>query len=277
MYALLTVGWLGAAVWALGWPVIDKLFLRELVFHVVEGEQKKLPGTLFYISPFYYLGRAAPWSIFGYLGLWRIARHPASNVEERRLERFLFCWFGGGLLLFSLAPHQRADLLWPILPAGALIAGRELARLTRPLARVFVGWAAAVSVLVAVGGFAIYFFGAHTRLPRVQQTVAVKRLAEEVQRRCGDSFPLVHTDDPAGLQVYLNTFREPISFGRAAELLRGSAPAYIAVADWQKLQSLRRPDDPPAFVLLEDNGPVPNLHIRIVSNRRALPMDRPLP
>jgi 4-amino-4-deoxy-L-arabinose transferase-like glycosyltransferase len=270
LFIVLTFGWLGAAVWALGQPVIDKLFLREFVFHIVEGEQKKPPGSMVYLSPLYYLAHAVPWSVLSYVGIWRIARRPADGVDERRLERFLFCWFMGGLVLFSLAPHQRGDLLWPLLPAGALIAGRELDRRFQQVHPAKVSRGALIVTVLGVACFAIEFFGFHVRRPRVLQTVALQRLAAEFERRGGSAAELLHTDDPAGLQVFLNTYRQPITFERAAERLREPGRVCIAVSNWPALQALRQPTDPPVFTLLEDDGPLPFLHVRIVSNRPDL-------
>lgn len=270
LFLLITAGWVGLAYWQWGQALIDKLFLRELVFHVVEGEQKKLPGTQFYLSPLYYLGRAAPWSLLAYFGLWRIWRTPASDVTERRFERFLFCWFLGGLILFSLAPHQRGDLLWPIMPAGALVAGRELVRLTCRFDPVKVDLAVAVCVVLAMMGFAFYYFGPRAQHPLIQQTVALQALAQEIERQGGRDFPLAHTDDPVALQIYLDTCRPPLSFEAAAALLRSREAAYVAVTDWAGLQSVLGQEASQVHILLEDRGPVAKLRVRIVSNRTTL-------
>lgn len=131
LFLLIVGGWFGLAWLGEGQALIDKLIGRELVGHVVKDRKSGLPSTLLWQQPLFNLGRAAPWSLLAYYGMWRFWRRPAAADDERRFERFLVCWFGVGLLLFSLAPHQRADLLWPLMPAAALIAGRELARLTR--------------------------------------------------------------------------------------------------------------------------------------------------
>jgi 4-amino-4-deoxy-L-arabinose transferase-like glycosyltransferase len=271
LYLAMTVGWLALAYWQLGHALIDKLFMQELVFHVVEGEQKAVPGTEFYLSPLYYLSRAAPWSLFAYFGLWRIWRQPAPDARERRFERFLFCWFLGGLVLFSVAPHQRGDLLWPIMPAGALIAGHELARLTwrfdeRAVTRVTV-----TLVLAAVAGFGCYYFGPRASTPYVRQTIAVRDLARQIRQQPRLAAHLQHIDDPVALQIYLNTFRPPISFEQAASLLRNPEPVCLALTDLAQLQRLRLPTDPPLYTLLQARGPVPKLDAYIVSNRRSLP------
>jgi 4-amino-4-deoxy-L-arabinose transferase-like glycosyltransferase len=273
LFLVLTVGWLGLAYAQVGRALLDKLFLQELVFHVVQGEQKKTPGTQFYLSPLYYLARSAPWSLLAYYGLWRLWHAPASAVEERRFERFLSCWFGAGLLLFSLAPHQRGDLLWPIMPAGALIAGREVARLTTHLkAPAFERFVFGM-VAFAVIGFSIYYFGPHAWHPLVRQTVALRTFAEQIERQGGRDLPLVHTDDPAALQIYLDTYRLPVPLETVATLLRGKSAVAVAVTDWTKLQALLNSGVPPVYTLLEQNGPVAEMNVRIVSNRPSLRME----
>src|SRR6266481_3078479 len=125
LFLALTCGWFLLAYREFGRPLAAKMLGQEFIGHAVEGGGH-FPGALIYQQPLYYLGRAAPWSLLAYYGLWRVWRRPAQEALERRFERFLFCWFVPGLALFSLAPHQRGDLLWPLMPAGALIAGREL-------------------------------------------------------------------------------------------------------------------------------------------------------
>ncbi len=273
LYLLLTGGWLALACWQLGYPVLDRLILRELLFHAVEGENKKLPGSLIYLSPLYYLARAAPWSVFAYYGLWRIYRTPSADLGARRLERFLFCWFGAGLLLFSMSPHQRGDLLWPIMPAAALIAGREIDRLLdrwpKTAGNRWIVGGLALSIVV----FGFYFVGARVKNPMVRQTIATRELAREIERVGGREFPLSHTDNPPGLQVYLNTYRPPITLEQAAQLLAGSNPVFIAVNDTNRLTALCQSNNTPFFTLLDDHGPVGKLRTRIVSNspRMAAP------
>ena len=90
---------------------------------------------------------------------------------------------------------------------------------------------------VAVAGYGCYYFQVRGHAPIVRQTVAIKNLAHQIEQRGGKEFPLIHVDDPMGLQVYLNTLRPPVSFERAAELLRDGPPAFVAVNDLAKLQA----------------------------------------
>jgi 4-amino-4-deoxy-L-arabinose transferase-like glycosyltransferase len=267
LFLLIAVGWFLLAYYGAGKPLIDKMLGKELVGHSVTDAKQHFPGSLFYQPTLYYLSRGAPWSLFGIYGLWRVWRTPSAEMPVRRFERFLFCWFIFGLLLFSLASHQRGDLLWPIMPAAALLAGRELDRLSVRAPRFFDRAIAGVVVLM-LGGFIFYYFGPHARSGFVQQTVALRHIVAEVARYGGSEFPLTHLDDPMGLQVYLNTWHPRVSAERAAELLRGPDPVFIAISDRKKLETARQAGDAPIYTVIPSSSS--SNSVRIVSNVQTL-------
>ncbi|HSU53375.1 MAG TPA: glycosyltransferase family 39 protein [Candidatus Dormibacteraeota bacterium] len=254
LFLALTVGWILLAYREFGPAVSDKLLGKELVGHAM-GESH-FPGSLFYQPTLYYLGRAAPWSLLCFYGLWRVWKRPSTDLETRRFERFLFCWFVIGLFIFSMASHQRGDLLWPIMPAGALLATAGLGR-TSTAHRMYLAGVALAGLMVV--GYAWYYFGPHANQPLVVKTQAVKTLA-----KMAEGMPLEHTDDPVALQVYLNTWTPKISFDKAAELLRGDKRVFVAVSDVKKLDLARREDDPPLYTVAATEDPQ---WVRVVSNR----------
>jgi 4-amino-4-deoxy-L-arabinose transferase-like glycosyltransferase len=269
LFLLITLGWFLLAYHSAGKPFVDKIIGKELVGHAVSDSKFHFPGSLFYQPPLYYLSRGAPWSLLGIYGLWRVWRSPSTEPSARRFERFLFCWFLFGLILFSLASHQRGDLLWPIMPAAALLAGRELDRLSRWSTRILDVAIAAVVILM-IGGFVYYYFGPHAQsVKEVRQTVALNHVAAEIRRYGGSQFPLTHLDGPMGLQIYLNTWRPRVTAEHAAALLRGPEPVFIAVNDLKKLQAARKVEDPPTYTVVPsvDNKSYP---VRIVSNLQVL-------
>ena len=214
-----------------------------------------------------YLGIAAPWSLAAFYGLWRLWKHPAQNSTERRLERFLFCWFAIGLAIFSIAPHQRPDLLWPILPPGALIAGRELARLTVRFKPSHVRYATIGAMLIGLVGFYFFYFNVRGQESLVKKTAAVKQLARTVELTGGVGFPITYVDAPMVLQVYLNTLRTEISTNRAVELLRGPEAAFVAARDITTLTDAMPTNGVPLFLLLTERQNLESCPARIVSNR----------
>ena len=160
------------------------------------------------------------------------------------------------------------------MPAGALLAGREVARLTRAVDPGKLNRVLAAVVVLAVVGFGIHYFGPRARNPLIQQTIATKRLAREIERQGGREFPLVHTDDPTGLQIFLNTYRRPVSFNAAAAMLGGQRPAFVATCDLARLRAALQPGGPPVYSVLEGSGPVAKMRVTIVGNR---PLLSPLP
>ena len=241
---------------------------KELVGHAMQSETHSFPGARFYRPTLYYLGRAGPWSFLAFYGFWQLWRRPAIEPAERRFERFLFCWFALGLVIFSLAPHQRADLLWPIMPAGALLAGRVLARRAATLSPPWVIGLSVTTVFLALIVAAVYFFVIHPRKVGVQETVAVRNLAQAVELAGGRNFPLTHVDSPIGLQVYLNTMFPPVSPARAAELLRGPDAAYVAVNGLTAIELHRRAGDPLIKLFKSETAALSS--VRIYGNRPAL-------
>lgn len=271
LYVCFTAGWFALAYGEYGQALVDKMIGKELVGHAVTSSNRNLPGLLIWQQPLYYLSRALPWSLLAYYGLWRTWRRPAPNLQERQFERFLFCWFSAGLFLFSLAPHQRADLLWPLMPAGALIAGRELDRWSRQ----FDAWrfAAAYVACVALGllGLSWYYFISQARQSVVRQTVALKNLADAIENRAGAGVPIVYVDAPMTLQIYLNTVHAPTSFDSAAALLRSDEPVVVAVTDVDRLEAQRLVHDPPWYRVLESRVHLRKRAASLISNRQELP------
>jgi 4-amino-4-deoxy-L-arabinose transferase-like glycosyltransferase len=270
VYVLLVGGWFLLSYLQLGYPLIAKMLGKELVGHVVTDGKKHYPGMLIYQQPLYYLGRAAPWSFLAYFGLWRLWRRPAVDRSERIFERFLFCWFLGGLLIFSLAPHQRADLLWPILPAGALIAGRELQRTVAGQSPRKIYGTLSVLLALGFGYFTLYYGVLQPKTRVIKDTVATEKLAWEITGRVGSEFPFTHVDDRAAFQVYLNTLRPQVSFSRAARLLGETNAAFVVVKDRKKLEAERKPDDPPMFLLFSPGDTQSVSPVYVFGNRPIL-------
>lgn len=277
LFFLITAGWFYLAYLDQGQALIDKMIGKELVGNAIKNKKDNLPGTLIWQQPLYYLGRAAPWSLLAYYGIWRIWKRPSKQVPERRFERFLCCWFLAGLLLLGLSPHQRADLLWPLMPAAALIAGRELARWAGRFDARRLRNGTLISVTVWVIGFGIYYHLVRLQQPVIQRTMALRDFAEKFEAEAGPEFPLTFldtrgpqlSDAPPALQVYLNVYRRPVAAERVARMLRGPEAAFVALDDPDKLAPWRRSDDPPLITILSgDGGTV--LQTRIVGNRPSL-------
>jgi len=267
LFFLIAGGWFALAYHQEGRELVDKMLGKELVGHIAHDQKGRAPGRLLWQPTLFYLSNAAPWSLFAFFSLWRVCKWPAQNTDERRFERFLFCWFAVGLLMFSVSPHQRADLLWPIMPPGALLAGRELARLVSRFKPATIWGATATAVVLGVAGIGYYFFPLRGKQPLVQQTVALKKLAGEWEQATGGRVQLINMDAPMVFQFYLNTLQPQVPPDKAAELLRGSQQVFVAVSDLETLDDARRTNDPPKYRILPPGNEVDSCPMFILSNR----------
>jgi 4-amino-4-deoxy-L-arabinose transferase-like glycosyltransferase len=237
LYLTIVVGWFVLAYLRVGPHLVDNMLGRELLGHAIEHA----PGRRFTKPAQWFLGNFAPWSIVALAGLVRICRAPAAGDRERRFERFLFCWFVGGMLIFSVSPHNAARLILPLIPAAALIAGRELATLTARVADATLALACAGTIAAALGISFLVYHHLAARDAKVRKTRAMQELADVVQRSVGRNFPLTYVDAPLALPLLLDTVRPPVSFDQAAFLLAGDAAAFAVVENDARLRKALGP------------------------------------
>ncbi len=264
LFLLITGGWFALAYHQMGQPLLDKLIGRELVGHLVKDGDRTVGGG-FYEPTLNVITHFLPWSIFAAIAIWRVWKHPSPDKETRRFERFLFCWFFIGLIIFSCAAHQRGRLIFPLMPAVALLAGRELARRFGSVRPDKLFKVATVVAVFTLGIFFVYHHSLVKRGSHVKQTIGIKEMAASVQREVGAQFPLTHLDSPFAIQFYLNTVRTWVETEQAAELLRGDAAAFVVVRDFPSLETylgtnaiytlLRWPASGDAFVQIVSNHP----------------------
>lgn len=242
LFFAITVGWFWLAYQQSGQAFIDKVIGKELLGHMVSDEHGTY-GIGFVKAPLYWLSRFLPWSLLGILGLWRVLKHPATEANERRFERFLFCWVIGGLLVFSLATHQRGDLPLPLYPATALLAGRELARLLNKLELTQLVRRSLVSAGIALALYTVYLHTAFARTEVVQQSEGMEVLAAELNGSLGET-KVLHVDSPYALQFHMNTMDRLVSITEATDALNSDAPMAVAVHDVKALRESAGRDTP---------------------------------
>lgn len=241
LFLVLTLGWFALAYWQVGQLVVDTMIRGDLIHHASWSGREGIPGLTFYKPFLYFLSRFAPWSILACMGFWRVWKHPAINPNERCFERFLLYYFMFGLAVFSYAPHQRADLLFPLFPAAALLAGRELFYYANiVLTQRFFRWLAIIW-LVMLPIWWVYYNMVRSQDEAVVQTMGVQEVALEFKDRFGRNFPLLYADAPIGLQFYFSTNRPRISLQEAAEHLSGKESVLVAVQDIARLKNYLSP------------------------------------
>ncbi len=269
LFLLIVFGWFALALRVAGRHLVDDMIFGELVGHAVEHA----PFRHFYVPPGDYLAMAAPWSVFACIGLVRLVVRPAADDATRSLERFLFCWFFAGLLLFSVVPHTAARLLYPILPPAALLAGRELARWTAALSDRRLVATAAAAVVVAALAFGYRYHHHLQKDDMVQRTAAIRALARQIESAVGDGVSLTFVDTPFPLQLVLDVMRPAASFAQAASLLGADAAAFVVVEDFDRLRRVVGPGVRLYELARSDWKGVP--YLRLVGNRPHL--DRAAP
>jgi 4-amino-4-deoxy-L-arabinose transferase-like glycosyltransferase len=230
LFCLITFGWFALAYQEMGEVVLDKMLKREMIFHAVTDETGDVIGQNFYKPLLYFLHRFLPWSLPACAGFWRVWKRPAASEPERRFERFLLCWFLVGLVVFSIAPHQRGDLLAPVIPPAALLAGREIAFLLKRFHRDRVVLGVSVIALAMLGVIARHYF------KMAEEAIVQKTLGMEQLARSVDGVPLIHVDTPFTLQFYLNTMQVITPPEKAGELLSGTNPVVVALCDFNRVR-----------------------------------------
>lgn len=255
LFLVLTLGWLLLGAAAEGYKLIDKLIFGELLAQSTGLRKDITPGENFYKPSFFFALRFLPFSLFAGYGLWRVVRHPAVAETDRRFERFLFCWVAIGLLIFSLAAHFRADLLLPLWPPAALLAGREMARFgerfgTRRLAAGTVLLAAAM-----VGAMVWNYLIKDARFSKeVRYTQHAEAAAHALAQSGLDVRRIQHLDTPVTLQLGLGTFNVWIEEEEALRLARRSEPVLLAIEAPNNFKKLFAPDGPVLHKVFEAPG-----------------------
>jgi hypothetical protein len=262
--------WFGLAYLQMGKPLVDKMIGRELVGHSFSADQGGGSGAFWdpFFNVFVYF---LPWSFISIVALWRVVRNPSADLETRRLERFLFCWFVVGLVMFAISPHQRGRLIFPLVPAVALLTGRELARWLAAVPTKKILRIATIVAITTLGFLTVYHHYLLRNAQQIKDTLILRSMAEEVRTTVGEQFPLTYVDAPFTLEFYLNTYRPWVSTNAAADLLRGDAAAFIALRDPEDFKQAAESHGGPINLFILRSEGVKNGHnVTLISNHPKL-------
>ena len=276
LFLLLAGGWLALAYLALGQPVLDKMLVRELVGHAVSVDGKSATLAIWLAGLFkpvlYLLARFAPWSILVLLAgvrLWRVEK--AAQGAEWRAAWFCFWAVAVGVLLLGLGRHHRPDLIFPLLPLAALLAGRELT--LRLGERVTSQWGLVVSGVLAVA----VLIGAHWYYGQrrveaetvIRQSAQLEDMAWNIKDRMSPPEPVwwIFVDTPYGFQFCLNQMQFRVTPAEAARSLQLPMPVAVVVQDAGAVMRLL-PANVMVWCVWEQGGQGGSV-VRIVANRKA--------
>ena len=92
-------------------------------------------------------------------------------------------------------------------------------------------------------GFSVYYFKIDPATnPWFDRTAGVQQLAAKFEARIGNTEHLYFVDAPYGLQFYLNTMKQRISYEMAARLLNGNETVFVAVRSMEALKKCLPPN-----------------------------------
>ena len=270
------VGWLLAAWWVFGDEVINEIIGRELLGHAVSGDSGELAILRVYEAPLYLLSRFAPWSFFTIAAIVRVIRRPAADDRQRRFERFLVSWVLVGLAIFSLAGHQRPDLIFPLFAPCAWLAGTSIANLRwiRGPRRTLV--AACLLALVTLPLLGVVYAVHYPGDPDFRTGLESKRIARSLQAEVGPEFPLVYASAPDAMQIFQGIWRHYANDEIACELLGRNEPAFVAVVRYE--QFIDRCGQTGAMIHVIDHwgGHKAEPSIAVLGNRKELDWYEPM-
>lgn len=191
------------------------------------------------------LVRYLPFTLFAGIALWRVMRQPDAGTEARNFERLLAFWLICGLLAASFGAASGIDPVFALWPAGALLAGREMARLAERMGQTkFAGVAVIIGCLLVGATYnAVHSVGparlGTSPLARELQLAADAESAASALKASGiDLHTLTHLNTPRTLQLYLGTFRPLVDHARIAELLAATSAPFDLATDGTEFEEL---------------------------------------
>lgn len=221
LFVVISLSWFVLAWWHEGQALIDKIIFDELIGHATGAGRDSRFGENIYKPTLYLLLRFFPFSLFFFVGMWKVFRRPSADGVERRFERFLALWIVTGLVIFSLGAHHRPDLLLPLWPACALLAGREMEHLIRKFhPKVFVISLVVLTLTILAGNILNYHVSWGSRAERTDYAMEIRAAAEALRATDLNPDQLLHVDTSVTLQMYLQTFRPWIPLEKIYEMAR---------------------------------------------------------
>lgn len=228
LFLVISGGWFYLAWLQDGEDLINRMIKRELVGHALDSHDET-PWWSF-VTPFlYFVSRFAPWSFAALFAFGRILRKPDADGEKKLFERYWMAFFCFGMLLLTVASHKRADLNFPLLPAAALLGGRQIAIWLDQ-----VKWRPALRHVLMLSLIAVLAFGLYSHLlrgrdVRVWETGVVKKAASQLNEKGVLPERILHLDTPYAFQFFLGGHQYRASTTEAEAALKQQEPAYVAV------------------------------------------------
>jgi 4-amino-4-deoxy-L-arabinose transferase-like glycosyltransferase len=138
--------------------IFDQLVYAETLdrFKSTSSKSKENRHPFYYIPHF--LGRMAPASVFAVLATVQLLKKRRDNDQAGAAVWWLLATF----VMLSVVPSKRADRLFPLFPATALLAGWAVVH--AGASRAALRWTGVVLMMAGVAGMASPLFRAHDSL-----------------------------------------------------------------------------------------------------------------
>lgn len=229
IFLTLCLAWAVPALWFHGGDLVDQMIYRELLGHTVVPNDHHGNVVMRVLTPtINFLTRFAPFSLFSGAAIIRSFRRPSEHSGERRLERFLVCWILAGMMIFTLSAHHRADLLLPLWPAGALLAGFEASRLAVRAGERKFAWAATIAgSLLLAGAWFKYHPLPGQQLRSAAYSQQIREAAGAFRNTGIDPHHLHNLSLPATFQYYLGSSEKATTPQRLIEGLKRGEKAWV--------------------------------------------------
>ena len=163
--ALIVAGiWYAPVIWRHGWLFIDQFFIQHHFARYISNKYHHSEPVYFYLLVLPLL--ALPWTAFLVKGLMQFKSrlwHAGAEIGDRadqsssRLMTFALAWFVFPLVFFSFSGSKLPGYILPVLPAAALIVGRQLIRLRSDSGNWPLRTTAALFLLFSLGTLVYYW------------------------------------------------------------------------------------------------------------------------
>ena len=227
--------WYAPVIRRHGWPFIDQFFIQHHFARYISNKYHHAQPVYYYLLVVPLL--ALPWTIFLIDGLlqfkswfWRAVTNVGDRADDplHRLMVFALAWFLFPLIFFSFSGSKLPGYVLPMLPAAALIVGRQLWRLRSDFGRWQLRTTAALYLLFAIGAL-VYSW----RTGNLPHTIALLLAAPLLIAGC---FPFFFARKPA----------------TSVALLVAATVAVLLVAMYSVAPAFAEPDSSKSLLQLAD-------------------------
>ena len=129
LFVLIAVPWYAAVTWVHGSGYLYRFFVAENLDRFATARYNDPRPVWFYIPIL--VGGLLPWSIFGFLWLWRRGAGPRQNVRNSATPRRLILWAVVPLAVFSVSVGKQPRYILPCLVPLAILLGSTISRRVR--------------------------------------------------------------------------------------------------------------------------------------------------